>query len=305
MPIAVLGLLLPLGFGVLAGWRRWFADPAVALDALNRFALTVAFPALVVVALASGELPTGPAAWLAVPVSVGLSLLPLPLVHRLGARSGTVGLVLVFGNVAYLGLPVVEAVFGPSAMGTASLFVGLHIALSMTLGPWLLASGLRWEGGDGLAGLLRQPLLWSPVVGLLLRALGPAGQSAAAVLAPLGRAAGPVALFVLGLYLFGERRRVARVDAATWVHVLAKGVWAPLVSLGVMLALRRWAGASDELVRVAVVLAAMPPAVTTFSIARELGGDEARVAQAIVVGTLLAALTVPVVVWALGALAGP
>ncbi len=304
MPIAVLGLLLPLGLGLLAGRRGWFADPAVALDALNRFALTVAFPALVVVALASGELPTGPAAWLAVPVSVGLSLLPLPLVRRLGVQVGTVGLVLVFGNVAYLGLPVVEAVFGAEVMGTASLFVGLHIALSMTLGPWLLASGTRNEGGNGLTRLLRQPLLWSPLVGLALRALGPAGQSVAAVLAPLGRAAGPVALFVLGLYLFGERSRLVRVDVAAWVHVLAKGVWAPAVSLGVMLALRQWAGASDELVRVAVVLAAMPPAVTTFSITRELGGDEARVAQAIVVGTLLAGVTVPLALWVLDVLIG-
>lgn len=292
----IVGFLLPLAVGVLAAARSWFVDPVAALDALNRYALAVAFPALVVAGLATGSLPVGLAGWLLVPVTVGLALLPLPLVRRLGVQPGTVGLVVVFGNVAYLGLPVVEALLGAEAMDTAALLVGLHVALSMTVGPWLVAADAPEGRAVVLGRLLRQPLLWSPFVGLALRALpSEVGQAAAALLGPLGRSAGPVALFLLGLYLHGERRRLARMDVAAWVHVLAKGVWAPTVT-GLCLVVLVGGGQIDlETARVAWLLSAMPPAVTTFSIARELGADDARVAQAIVAGTLLSGLVVPLV----------
>lgn len=293
---AVLGFVLPLALGVLSGAVGAFADPRAALDALNRYALAVAFPALVVVGLAAGALPTSWVAWALVPGTVALTLAPLPLVRHLGASPGTVGLTVVFGNVAYLGLPMVEAVYGAEAMDTASLLVGMHVALAMTVGPWLLATGGSASHREVAARLVRQPLLWSPFVGLGLRLVPGAADLVVAALGPLGRSAGPVALYLLGLYLHLERRRLARVDRAAWVHVLAKGIWAPIVA-GVAVALLRGRGLiDDETARVAWLLSAMPPAVTTFSIARELGGDEARVAQAIVAGTLMSAAVVPVIV---------
>lgn len=292
---AILGLLLPLVLGVVAGARSWFADPQRALDVLNLVALRASFPALVAVGLAGIDAgQAGWGSWVLVPLATLVLLAPLRLLRGVGVDPGSVGLVVVFGNTAYLGLPVVDALLGPRAAGPAALLVGVHVALAMTIGPLLLGSGQAL--GPRLGAVLRQPLVWSAPVGLGIGALpGPARDLCVGALAPLGRSAGPTALFLLGLYLWRERSRLARVDAAAWVHVLARGLWAPVATLPVLLALRAVGAIDAVTVEVALVLAAMPPAVTTFSIARELGGDEVRVAQAIVVGTVAALVGVPLV----------
>ncbi|MCB9680991.1 MAG: AEC family transporter [Alphaproteobacteria bacterium] len=306
--LATVGLLLPVLLGVGAGAVRLFDAPDAAVDHLNRFALYIGFPALIVVGLASGTapLPRSPVFWLVVPVALAVALAPLRAVGRaVGASGGTLALVTSFGNVAYLGLPVVARVLGDAALAEASLVVGVYVLLSMTVGPVLL---LSWSGRDGSTALgtsvrtvARQPLAWAPIVGVACRAL-PLGtrQAVAALLAPLGAAAAPVALFLLGLYLHTHAGRVGRPDRVVLAHVVAKGVWLPLVTAALVAAGLAWDGLTPMAARVIVLLSAMPPAITTFAIARELEVDEGRVAQAIVAGTLASAVTIPVVAALLG-----
>ena len=69
-------------------------------------------------------------------------------------------------------------------------------------------------------------------------------------------------------------------------------VWLPLVTgVGVWVGLRF--GLDVEAARCALLLASMPPAITTFAIARDADIGADRVAQAIVAGTLLSAFTLP------------
>jgi malonate transporter len=271
----------------------------VAVDLLNRIALHVAFPSLVVVTL--GAPSSSPAHGLAfyalVPVALLVSLGLVRLLVPARAR-GSVALVVAFGNTAYLGLPFVAAVLGPGSLPTASLAVAVHVALAMTVGPALL---LRWSGREVGPALLhklaRQPLVWSPVVGLVVRAAPElVREPTRAVLAPLGAMAGPLSMLLLGLYLALHQRDL-RVSASVVAHVLSRLVLAPAVTLGLVLAARaRGLLASDE-ARVLTLLAAMPAAITTFSIAHEHQQGTDDVAAAIVGSTLAAALTLPIVTW--------
>lgn len=300
---AVLGLMLPVLLGMGGGAVRLFDDPDAAVAALNRYALYVGFPALIFAGLARADapLPTSWVFWILVPLALGLALLPLRSVGgRLGGHAGTLALVVSFGNVAYLGLPVVERVLGAQAMPTAGLVVGIYVLLSLTVGPVLL---LSWSGQDGGAALgtslrkvSRQPLFWAPILGVGSRAL-PAEVSGmlVEVTDPIGRSAAPVALFLLGLYLHTHAGRLRRVDGAAWAHVVAKGLWLPLVTGGLVAAALTWGHLEREAARVVILLSAMPPAITTFALAKEFGVGEERVAQVIVAGSAVSLFTLPIV----------
>ena len=288
MTLRALILLTPVLLGALAGRAGLFAKPDMAIRHLNRYALYFGFPALVLVGIldAGFELPTQWQFWTLVPSVLCVALV---IIRALGGReAGTMALVASFGNVAYLGLPVVEQAFGAQQLGVASLIVAMHVTLSMIFGPLLL---LRWSGEAGAFAwrkVLAQPLLWAPLIGLLGRSAPDAvREGIAAVLSPIGSSAAPVALFLLGLYLWTNRRALARVRAATLAHAAIRIVLIPgltgvgAIALGVPHA------------RVFVVLACMPAAITTFAIAEDLGVGKTRIAQTIVLTSLLAVLTIP------------
>lgn len=293
----LLVLLVPVLLGLLAGVTGIFPRVDEALDALNTFALRFAFPALVLIGIADARFvpPEGPGFWLVPAAALAMALAPVALVAgRVRPHGGTVALTTSFGNVAYLGLPVVDRVYGAGVLGIASLIVAVHVTMSLLVGPLLL---LRWGerptgAGVALGRVARQPLLWAPVVAFALRA-GPEPIRAAAVagLTPVGRAAGPTALFLLGLYLHAERRRVASFGAVDGLHVAWKLIVLPLATAGLL-----WAAGDavePEVGQVALLLATMPSAITTFALARELDVGQETVARAVVVSTIVALVALP------------
>ncbi len=296
--LAVLGLVVPLALGALAGGRSLFRDPEGAIDALNVYALRFGFPALIVrgLVVTDAGLPREPGFWLLVP----LVFIGCVAVVRLLAQpvAGTLALILAFGNVAYLGLPLVEATLGDDALALASVAVPLHLVLGLSVGPALL---VRWAGGEGAMRwrpILTQPLLWAPFVGLALRALPPAGRAlVVALVAPVAKSAGAVALFLLGLYLWRNRHRARQVDGWDVVHVGFKQALMPALTVGVAWGFAQVGWLSAASAQVLVLLALMPAAITTFSLAHDLEVGATRVGRAIVTTSLASLLLVPAGVW--------
>jgi predicted permease len=292
-----IALITPVVLGFLAGSLRLFREPDRAIDPLNAYALYIAFPALVCGGLASAtlELPTTPGFWLVVPAVLAITVGAARIVLR--SHAATITLMLAFGNVAYLGLPLVERTLGESALPTASLAVAIHVLLAMTIGTFLF---YRWSGAAQapLQRVLRQPLLWAPIVGLAARLLPESARPILdALLGPLGRSAGPVALFLLGLYLYAHKDEVRRVDAADLWHALFKLGVLPALTFGLVYALRARGWIEPMEARVLFLLSAMPAAITTFSMARDAGRGEERVSRAIVLTTVVSALTIPLALW--------
>lgn len=297
---AVIGLIFPILLGAFAGWAVVFPDPRAAASVLNRYALLFAFPALMFSAMAFGtlQIPTSLVFWALVPlaliVAVGALRLLAPRQHV-----GAMALVAVCGNVAYLGIPLIVRVLGEQALGLTALMAGLHIFFGLSIGLWLL---LAWSDVDAeaspLARILRQPIVWAPLLGLMSRGL-PA--SVLGVLQPLidpvGGSAGPVALFLVGLYIHTERHSLRQLDGVAVAYAAGKLLLLPAVTAALVFIAVRGGLLSREIGQVAILLAAVPAGVTPFALATEFGVQAARVAQAFVVSTLASGLTLPVVVW--------
>ncbi len=291
-------LAVPALFGALAGWMHLFARLDEAIETLNKYALYLGFPALIIVSLSSrsGTLPESPAFWLLWPLALATSLLVLRLMAR-QAQRGSLALVACFGNVAYLGLPYATTLYGETLAGPAALAVSIHVTGAVTLGPALLA---HWGAAESpnlfqlSQRVLRLPLFWAPGIGLALRLLPdqiliPTRDA----LSPLAQSAAPVALFLLGLYLYQQRDQLFRPSLSLVAHLFARQILPPLLMLifAVLAIEQGWISA--PLARLHILLAAMPVAITTFSMAHDTGTGSRDVAAAIVWSSTLSLLTLP------------
>ena len=305
---AVAPLILAVLAGASCGVLKLFPNPEAAIATLNRFCLYLAFPALIFAGVYEADLAVA-----ASPGFVAATLLPsvvlLGLVALLSrgvepdARAA-LGIGSMLGNIAYLGIPISAALVGPQAVGLASVSAALHIVFSIPLGSWVLLRWGRPARGDGtgaskpLSAIVRQPLVWSPILAVLARLLLPSAV-VDPVLPPaewIGAAASPVALVMIGLYLHTHRREIVRLRWADAALIGAKLVVLPtLAFVAAWLGLRQgWL--TNDAARVVVVQAAMPTAITAFALAEEYRVGRAPLVRGIVAGTLVFLLGF----WALG-----
>lgn len=294
------GLALPVALGVLCARWGMFESPARAVRSLNVYALYVSFPALVAWGLLKPS-SAPPAQWAFYalwPVALALWLVAVRLCARRDER-GALAIGLSFGNVAYLGLPLLTALMGEALSGLTSWLVTVHVALAVTVGPLL---GARWSSsleGDVPAALttpavprwraaLRSPLVWTPLLALLARQLPQGAQHGLTeLIAPLAQSAAPVALFMLGIYLHEERAAFGRWSAPLSRLVALRLLGAPLLVWALGTGTLRMGWLTHEQLVVHVMLAAMPAAITTFSIAYDTRANPERTAAAIAWSTLL------------------
>ena len=303
---AVAKLFMIIGFGTLCTAVRIIPSPRKAITHLNRYALYIAFPLLIIASLSSEQLELrNPAAFIAVHIaSAALVLLSLFLVHRFWIRDSGRMLVIatgaIFGNIAYLGIPFCTAVLGDEATSVAAVSAAIHIVIAMTAGAAFLARAGQTERASwriALNRVIRQPLRWSPFLGLLLRfAPDLVASPIRYVAVPIGKTAGPVALFMLGIYRWINRKRVTEVSLDVGLISATKLIAYPLIALAALTGVAHFSNITLLEGQVFMLVAAMPVAITTFALAEEFKVGQAELAASIVITTIAALGLLPV--WA-------
>jgi malonate transporter and related proteins len=145
--------------------------------------------------------------------------------------------------MAYSGLPVLEAVVGPSgvlAVVVGNLFTSL-IMIPLTLVLVQIGQGGKAQGsiaalvGRSLAGAVKQPVVWLPIAGAVLALSGvQVPQVLDLSFDLIGESAAGVALFTLGLMLYGQR---LHVDLDIALNALLKNIGQPAGMPGLTLVL--------------------------------------------------------------------
>lgn len=138
--------------------------------------------------------------------------------------------------------------------------------------------------------LIRNPFIWSCAVGLALNPISayiPAGVGGA--LEITGRAALAAGLLVVGAGL--DIMRLAQPKPAHAVAVILKLIAMPLLVYGACMAF----GLTGTPLSVALIAATVPTAAASYMLARQMGGDAPLMAEITTVQTLLAMLTMPLI----------
>ncbi len=196
-----------------------------------------------------------------------------------------------YGNVTFLGLPVITELLGQDKGYVAILFDQLaHTPLMLTLGAFIAA---RYGSGRevSLAGSIKRvvllPPLWGVTAGIAVR-LGsvPVPSAILDTASIMGRAVVPLMTFTVGLALeFSEIKRVV-----TAIPALA-------IKLFLAPAIAWWAGSrlglSGDVLKAVTIEGAMPVMVVSLVLADEFQLDVPLAATCIAVSTVALFFTMP------------
>ncbi|TCK27958.1 hypothetical protein EV667_1953 [Ancylobacter aquaticus] len=302
---AVLGALVPVFLVIALGaaLKRGLLPEASHWIALERLTYFVLFPALLVVSIATADL--GEVAVMEVSTAllgaIGLTGLLITLARHPICRAFHLpgpSYTSVFQGAlrwnTYIALAVSGSLAGPKGLAVAAVGLAVMIPVLNTLSVIVLARHGENGGTSNrllLLQIVRNPFIWSCAAGALINALN---LPIPPVLMTFGDILGRSSL-ALGLLVVGAGLRLGdlrRPRAATWFTCVIKLALLPAiaVTIGFVLGLRE-----VDLLIVAVG-ASVPSAPNGYVLARQMGGDAPLLAEILTVQTLLAAVTMPLVI---------
>jgi predicted permease len=300
---APLFALVLIGY-LLSRWGRWSIEVSTAL---SKFVFSVALPALLF-RLMSGLAALPPVDPKLLLAYFGGCLLVFVLgrgVARYAFRLDGVGQSVfalggIFSNNVLLGVPLARSALGEAAMPAVALVLVFNTLLLWTLVTvsveWARHGELSLKGFRKTArSVLTNPIVASIVAGSIFGLAG--GRIPALIDEPLrllGDAATPLALFVLGMGLseYGVRQG--------WREGIAITVLKLVVQPLVVWVLARLLQLSPVETRAVVLLASLAVGVNVYLMSREFRSMEGAVATSMVLSTVLAALTTPLVLTLIG-----
>jgi predicted permease len=304
---AVLNSALPIFALILTGFicGHFGVFDSAATDNLNRFAVYLALPSLMFVAMSKitpdqvRQFGFVAAFCGGIVVCFAVAFLISRLRGRRIANASIEGLDAGYSNVGFMGIPMCLLVFGPES-APASIIATLFTACVLFLFAVVVVeidlqkSHSVWSTwAKVVRSLLRSPLLIAPLAGLAV------GLSGLSVPAPflsfatlLGGAASPAALVCIGLFL-AQERVVSDDFVSIGILVSLKLILQPLVTA--VLAFHvfsmppLWSHS-------AVILSALPIGSGPFTIAKLYGLEAGVTSGSILASHIFAVLTVSLLV---------
>jgi predicted permease len=304
--LVLAGVAVRVGLAHVPGGAR---AAAAARAQLNRFTMLAAMPALVFQtvhgAAPGADLLRAPAL-AAAGMAATAAIAWLVLARRDGPTPATGGLVLAAstGNMSFLGIPLVRALFGPADAPLAVYGAMLNVpcaalagaVIGSRVGPRAPAppgADSRWRSlRASTRQFLALPATWALVAGLALRPV-PLPPALAEALRLLALLLTPGALLALGLGLHFER------SLAPYRLALAAALIKLAVNPLIVLACARATGLSGAPLAVAAFQGAMPTMTLSVVLAERYRLDARLVGLTLALDTALAFVLLPLLLPAL------
>jgi predicted permease len=312
---AIVNIVLPIFGVILAGFVAGRARllGLASSEALNGFVYYFPLPALLFLSMARTPIADvlnlpfiaavlcGEFVVLALVAIVGRLLFP----NRLAAQA-VAALAAIFANTGYMGIPFFLTAFGPAGTLPAVIATVVNSAVIIGLGVVMIELDISTRFGfsgalrDAFKALVVNPLVLAPLAGIAWGALGiPIPPWLATFGDLLGAAAGPCALFAIGLFLASRPladmiagRRTAEIG---WL-VAVKLIVHPLVTWMLALAL----GLTGFWAAAAALITALPTGSLAFVVASRYGVQIELASAVILVSTVVSVMTLTILMLALG-----
>lgn len=301
--MGMLFLLIALGYGC----KKLHMTNDSVDKGLSKITLNIAMPALILSAVLTAEnVPSLEDILLTFVIAIVMQLFLVALAYGVSLLlrvpdgfKGAYRFMLVFGNVGFLGFPVIAAIFGPDALIYTSIFqVPFNIILYI-IGPILVTQDREDAVPERVTlKTFLTPMVLVCVVSVILVIVGVRNVPfVAETFTLLGNMATPAAMIVIGSQLGNMPFRDMLGGPRLWLMSAFRLMVNPLI---VWLVFGLFVQ-NQLLMGILVVTSAMPVANVGVMFSLLYGVDTKTLSQGIFVSTLLSIATIPLLLVVMGA----
>ena len=273
-----------------------------SLGNLSKLVMRMALPAYIFINTAEGATKTGLiSSLMVIPLAIGLYLILFLLSQLLirlfgiqGNRAKVLQAIVMFGNVGFLGIPLLVELYPDKALLYVSLFTILDQSLFWTYGVSLTKPAVQTHSGLSLRGLhnLLSPALIAIVLAtvfVLLNIHLPAVLATACE--KLGTASMPLSLLYIGGMLSLTDVRSVLKCGELYAEIILKMLLLPIV----LYAGIRLLGLSTDMAGTITFLSGLPAINMVAMLAKANGSDGDYAVCAVMMTTIASLVTLPLV----------
>ena len=268
---------------------------------LSRLVINITCPALILSSAMTGELPDRrfilPLLLISVITYIVLAiiafLLPRYLTHR-KEDEGAIGFALMFGNVGFMGYPVVASIFGHEAVFYAAVLNVVNTFAVFTIGTILITGKGEVEGERFQKKVLYSTPMLAAYLTMAIVALeiDNIPEAISQPLTMLGNITVPAALLIIGSSMSQLPLRALMGNFTVYVTALFRLAILPIVVYYLCLLM----GFSRFVVNINTVVIAMPVATYGTILCLKHQKDTTFITEVTFITTLLSMLTIPLLV---------
>ena len=251
---------------------------------INQLCTDLLFPLLIFTAMASKDfhvLDYLPLIGGALIVLLGSGLMAWGVAKALGYNPHAFIPSMMFTNVANMGLPLTLFAFGPSMLPAAVALFMIFSLVHFTLGIRICSPKASMRG------ILKGPMLWAMIIGVLASLLELALPPWLATSAKmLGETAIPLGLFTLGVGFASFR-------VERWSIGVVGALLCPISGLLIAWPLVKLLPLTEPMQGVLLLYSALPPAVMNYIFADRYKQEPGLVSAIVVAGTIASIVFVP------------
>ena len=272
---------------------------------LSRLVINITCPALILSSAMTGELPDRqyilPLLLISVITYIVLTgmayLLPRYLTKRI-EDEGPVGFALMFGNVGFMGYPVVASIFGHEAIFYAAVLNVVNTFAVFTIGTMLITGKSEVEGSKFQKKVLYSTPMLTAYLTMAIVALRidniPAFISQP--LTMIGNITVPAALLIVGSSMSHLSPRAMLGNGTVYATTLFRLAILPIAIYYLCRAL----GFSEFVVNINTIVIAMPIATYGTILCLRHGKDTTFITEVTFITTLLSMITIPLLSYCIG-----
>lgn len=293
----ILSLFIIMVVGYIMS-KRGIIDDAANVR-YTRLVLNISLPAQILTVFASNQ---GIVSNKEVLIVFGISLLMYLIYAIIGIvflfvtrvkaeQKGTYLFMMLFGNVVFMGLPVVEGILGEEALIYVVIFNVIFNLLVFSLGIILI--GKREKGVQfDIKKLINMPLISSLVSIFMYFANIKLPNTLMRSLEFMGDMTTPVAMLILGSIIANMNFKELFDEWRIYLFIVVKLVVLPVVALFVM----KYMPIQSEIISgCMILLSAMPVATNATMLALEYDGDVKLASKGIFFTTIFCMISIPII----------
>lgn len=281
---------------------RFHVLDETTLNGLSRLVIRVVLPIMMFYKLLTGSTREGLLAALVVlPISLVLygvlallAQICIRIFHLEGNRARVFRVLLMFGNVGFMGIPLIQVLCPDSGMVYVALFTVVDQLLFWTVGWWNSLPVTQTTGGLQLKSLknMLSPAIFAIILSLAMVLLNLSLPDVVmTTFSAISTACMPLSLIYMGGLLYFTDIRPALRCGELYVEILVKMIVLPLLVFIVLHALYP----ETELATTLAILTALPAISSVAMLCRQNGSDGDYAISAVMLTTVACLITLPLV----------